>query len=253
MKKTLLVLTALLILSACSKKEETSPADTNVHITGNVKGFKKGKLFLTRVNDTAAVVLDTINIDGTSQFESHIKLDSPEMLYLVIDRVSSNSMDDNLPVFAQAGNIKIETSLDAFYFGAKVTGSKNHDLYTEFLTLKKRITDTNLDITEKELMARKKNNVAQIDSLEKSKKNNEARLYLATANFAVNHATFDIAPYLAVKEIPNINMKYLLMIEGKLSPEVKKSFYGKQLAKLIAYRKETEPAAAAPVAPAPAK
>ncbi len=87
MKKTLLALTALLILSACSKKEEAAPADTNVHITGNVKGFKKGKLFLTRVNDTAAVVLDTINIDGTSQFESHIKLDSPEMLYLVIDRV----------------------------------------------------------------------------------------------------------------------------------------------------------------------
>jgi len=253
MKKTLLALTAILLLASCGKNEEKAPEGTNVHISGNVKGFKKGRLFLTRLQDTTAVILDTINIDGNSAFETHIKLDSPEMLYLVIDRVSSNSMDDNLPIFAEAGNIKIDTKLDAFYYGAKITGSENQKLYEEFLSQKKRLTDANLELEKKGLEAQMSKNQVRMDSVQKARERNEVRIYLATANFAITHAGHDVAAYLAVHDIPNINIKYLLMINEKLSAKVKKSLYGTQLAQLIAYKKVNDPAPAAPVAPVAAK
>ena len=44
MKKTVLLFVAFSLFIAC-KKEETK-SDANLHITGNVKGIKQGKLYI---------------------------------------------------------------------------------------------------------------------------------------------------------------------------------------------------------------
>jgi hypothetical protein len=246
MKNLLLACVSVFMLVSCNNKEEQpAPEGTNVHITGNVKGFKQGRLYLARIVDTVATVLDTIDIKGNSAFTSHIKLDSPEMLYLFIDRVSTASIDDNLPVFAEPGNITIETTLDGFYANAKISGSENHRLYEEYLVNKKRINDRKLDLVKEQYEADIKKNVVLSDSINKKIDRSIVSMYLAAANFAVNHADKEIAAYLAVKEIPNINLKYLLMIEEKMPAKIKASLYGKQLAKLIEDRKKNDPVAAA--------
>jgi hypothetical protein len=245
MKNLLLACMALFILASCDKKEEAAaaPAGTNVHISGNVKGFKQGRLFLARIKDTVATVLDTIDIKGNSSFSSHLKLDSPEMLFLVIDRGSTNSMDDNLRFFVEPGDIKIETTLEAFYADAVITGSENQKLYEEFLQYKKRFTDKNVDLEEMQLNAELKKDFAKLDSVAGQKKRNTDKRFLATANYAFNHPDKEIAPYLAVYEIPEINVKYLIMIDDKLTPKIKASRYGKELKELIAYKKKNDPPA----------
>ena len=117
MKKIFLVAIAVFTLISCNKNEENS--DANVHITGDVKGLSQGKLYLQKIQDSALVMLDSIIVNGDSKFESHIKLDSPEMLYLFLDRGQTNSIDNNLPFFAEPGNIKIETTLKHFFADAK--------------------------------------------------------------------------------------------------------------------------------------
>src|SRR6478609_2570591 len=107
MRKTIIALFSILTISACSEKK----SDKNLHITGNIKGLKKGTLYIQRIVDTALVAIDTINIDGDSHFESDIDLKSPEMLYVFLDRGVTNSIDNNLPLFAEAGNINIDTEL----------------------------------------------------------------------------------------------------------------------------------------------
>jgi len=241
MKKIVLAFAALAILVACKKEDHS---DANVHIDGNIKGFKKGTLFIQRFRDTAMVNIDTIVINGDSRFESHLKLDSPEMLYLVIDRVKTNSVDDNLPFFAEPGTIKIETSKDAFFSQARITGSKNQKVYEEYLALRKRTVDDNLELVKKEFEARKENNKAALDSLSIKSEQNLKRRYLITANFALNHATTDVGPFLALSEIPDANIKYLDTIRKTMSPVVAKSHYGKMLTKYVADRKKE---AAAPV------
>jgi len=242
MKNTLLALSALILLVACNKEE--NHADANVHITGTIKGFKKGKLFIQRYADTALVNIDTIVIDGSPTFESHLKLDSPEMLYLVIDRVKTNSVDDNLQFFAEPGNIKIDTYLDKFYSAAKITGSKNQEVYQEFLAVKKRLTDANLDLVAKDIEARKSKNIAQLDSISLKSDQHLKRRYLYTANFALNNAKYEAGPYIALSEIPDANTKYLDTIRKSMTPQVAKSLYGKMLTKYVADRKKAE---AAPV------
>jgi hypothetical protein len=64
--------------------------------------------------------------------------------------------------------------------------------------------------------------------------------YLYTTNFAVNHADYDVAPYVAVAEIYDINLKYLDTIQKSMTPKVAKSLYGKKLNSLIQERKKLE-------------
>ena len=79
-----------------------------------------------------------------------------------------------------------------------------------------------------------------MDSIEQASSNNQKRKYLFTANFALNHKDFEIAPYLALSEIKDINLKYLDTIQKSMSPKVSKSLYGKQLIMLYNQRLKDE-------------
>lgn len=242
MKKILVVLAAVTLFAAC--KEEKDHGDANVHIAGNIKGFKKGRLFIKEAKDTALVTVDTIEVDGDSHFESHLKLDSPDMVYLVIDRGTTESIDDNLYFFAEPGNINIETTLDYFYSRAKITGSKNQDKLAEYEGFKKRYKDTNLELIKRNMEATKSGNKTRLDSIATANDANTKRSYLFTANFALNNAKYEVAPYITLKEIPDINTKYLDTIAKSMTPQVAKSKYGKLLTEYISQRKKQE---AAPV------
>lgn len=235
MKRSLLALMALVLLTACNNNDH---GDANLHITGNIKGLKQGKLYIQRVVDTALVAIDTIVINGKSSFESHLKIDSPEMLYLFLDRGQTNSIDNSLPFFAEPGNMKIETSNDEFFYRAKVTGSKNQKLYEDFQQMKTRFTNDNLALVEKNLEATKNSDVKQLDSIAAKADQLLRRRYLFTANFALNNAKSEIGPYIALSEIADVNIKYLDTIQKSMSPEVAKSLYGKMLTKYVAERKK---------------
>jgi len=238
MKKIFLAVIALITLIACDKKETVEGA--NVHITGNVEGLSQGKLYLQKIEDTTLVIIDSIQINGDSKFESHIKLDSPEMLYLALDRGQTNSIDNSLPFFAEPGNITIETTLKHFFADAKVKGSKNHDLWIEFKKINDQFNDENLVLMEKRLQNELKPNPTTTDSIETAYEKLLKRKYRYTAHFATTHGDAAIAPYLALSEIADINTTYLDTIQKSLTPEVAKSKYGKMLNQHIKERKAIE-------------
>lgn len=238
MKQILLALTALILLIACEKKDQHP--DTNLHISGNIKGLKKGTLYIQRFADTAMVAIDTIKINGNSSFESHLKIDGPEMLYLILDRGTTASIDNSLPFFAEPGNMKIEASNEEFFYRAKVTGSKNQKLYEDFMKVKNKFTNDNTALTAKNLEATMKGNVKQLDSVSDKTEKLIRRRYLYTANFAVTNAKHEIAPYLALSEIGDANIVLLDTIAKSMSPTVAKSRYGRMLTKYVAERKNAE-------------
>jgi hypothetical protein len=229
MKKSILTFVAILLIASCDKKEPKG----NLHITGNVKGLKEGTLYIQKVVDTALVAIDTIKIDGNSHFESDIDLKSPEMLYLFLDRGVSNSLDNNLMFFAEPGIINIETNLDGFLSGAKITGSKNQDLYEEYKKTTSRYKDENLSLIEKKFKAIKSKNLRAIDSINQLQDLNMKRKYLFAVNFAMNNKDHEIAPYIALAEVYDINIKYLDTIKNAMTPEVAESMYGKKLIQYI--------------------
>jgi len=211
-----------------------------MHLTGNIKGLKKGTLYVQKVTNNKLIALDTIAIDGNASFETDIELQSPQMLYLFLDRGVSNSLDNNLLFFAEPGNIHIETNLENYIANAKVTGSTNQDLYYEFKKVDNRFQDEELDLIEKKFKALKSNNTSEALKITAQQESNIKRKYLFATNFAMNNKDHEVAPYLALTEIYDINIKYLDTIQKAMSPKVAQSLYGKKLTEYIASIKKQQ-------------
>ncbi|MHC0442690.1 DUF4369 domain-containing protein [Flavobacterium sp. 3-210] len=237
MKKSIIAFAAIALLASCSKKNESPD---NLHITGNIKGLKKGTLYIQRIVDTSLVAIDSIKIDGNSAFERDIKLESPEMLYLFLDRGVTNSMDNNILFFAEPGNINIDTNLDNFIYSAKITGSKNQELYEEYKKINNRFNDESLALVEPRFKAMKRNDQKALDSINTKQDSNTKRKYLFATNFALNNKDHEIAPYIALAEIYDINVKFLDTIQKSMTPKVAQSLYGKKLTKYVADIKKQE-------------
>jgi hypothetical protein len=236
MRKTILAfVTATLLLSCAEKKSEK-----NFVLTGNIKGLQKGTLYIQRIVDTALVAIDTIIINGNSQFTSDFDLKSPEMLYLFLDRGVSNSLDNNIPFFAEPGKMTLETSLDFFTADVKITGSKNQALYDDYHKVVSRFIDQDLDLVEAKFKAYKEKNTEELEKIQTKQDAILKRKYLYTTNFAVNNGKYEVAPYVTLAEIYDINMKYLDTIQKTMSPKVAKSMYGKKLNDFITERKKQE-------------
>ena len=236
MKKILIAGISLITLIACNKNESGS----NLHLTGNIEGFSLGKLYIQKIQDNAFVVLDSIEIKGDSKFEFTIPLEEPEMLYLTLDRGQSNSTDNGLQFFAEKGKMNITSKLKAFYNEAKITGSKNQELFEEFNSFNSKFNDENLAITERRIKNQTTKSIASADSINTAFDRLKIRKYRYTANFASTHGEYEIAPYLAISEIADINIAYLDTIKKHLSPTVAKSKYGKMLDEHIKTRKASE-------------
>lgn len=230
MKKTIIAFVSLLILSSCGKNE----SKTNLHLTGTVKGLKKGTLYIQRMTDNKLVALDTIIINGDSKFESDLNIVSPEMLYLFLDRGVSNSLDNNISFFAEPGNMNIDTNLDSYIESAKITGSKNQDKFEEYKKINVRFRDENLDLITEKFNALKSNDQKALAEISAKQDRNITRKYLFATNFAINNKDYEVAPYIALSEIYDINIKYLDTIQKSMSPKVAQSLYGKKLTEYVA-------------------
>lgn len=236
MQKIKIALCSLVVLVSCAEKKSSK----DLQITGNIEGLKKGTLYIQRMKDTSLVAIDTIKINGDSHFATEINIDSPEMLYLFLDRGVSNSLDNNLAFFAEKGKINIESSLDFFNADAKITGSKNQELYEEYRKVVTRYVDQSLDLVKKRFEATKAKDNAALAKIQEEQDRITKIKYLYSTNFAVNHADYEVAPYVALAEIYDINLKYLDTIQKSMTPKITKSLYGKKLKELIDERRKTE-------------
>ncbi len=236
MKKLLLAIATIVFLISCNDKK----SNDNLELSVNIKGLRKGTLYIQKVVDTSLITLDTIKINGDSHFITHLKIDSPEMYYLVLDRGVTITKDNSMSFFAESGKMTIESSLEFFSSDAKITGSKNQKLYDEYRKIATQFVDQNMDLIQGKLNAYQSKNTSEINKIELKQNAILKRKYLYTTNFAVNNANYEIAPYVALAEISDINIKYLDTIKKCMTPKIAKSIYGKKLIDLIAERKKSE-------------
>jgi hypothetical protein len=233
MKKLLITVIALLSLISCGDKK----SDNQMHLTGNIKGLQAGKLYIQKMVDSNLVVVETINIDGDSHFETTIKISEPELYFLYLDRGVTNSLDNRLQFFAEPGDINIDTTLDNYLYNAKITGSKNNELLAENKQIVSRFNDEKLNLTALRFEALKAKNTTKVDSIDKRTEDIIKKTYLYNVNFALNNKEFEVAAFITVTEIYDVNMKYLDTIQKSMSPKVAQSFYGKKLTNLYNNRK----------------
>lgn len=235
MKKISFLFLIILTIAACSRQKES-----NLFVNAEVKGLKKGTLFLQKIEDTSLVNLDSVVVNGNSKVVLETYLESPEMLYLYLEKVDNNDYDDRIGFFADEGEVSIITNLEKFESEAKIVGSRNQEKLAEYQKMMQRFNDSNLDIIKENFEAQQAGDDEKLLELDQRYEKLLKRRYLYTVNYAINNKDLEIAPYLALSEVFDANIKYLDTIYTSLEPQVKKSKYGKALEEFIEERKKEE-------------
>ncbi len=234
MRHFLLIVLLFLTVIGCSTDME------KMNLTGTVKGLKKGTLLLQKFEDTVLVTVDSIIVDGNSDFSFSKKVESPEIYYLYVRLKDGTLRDDRITFFAENGNLNIKTNLKNFGSAAEVNGSKNDSILREYDKLKQRYVSKNLELIEQRFKTNKGKNDSLNLTIEQKQRALISSKYLATINFALNNKDQEVAPYLILSEAYNSNIKYLDTVYNALAPKIKDSKYGKELESFIVNRKKTD-------------
>ncbi|MDX1326481.1 MAG: DUF4369 domain-containing protein [Arenibacter sp.] len=232
MKKIFITGLIAAFIASCAGTSENT-----MTVTGKVKGLKKGTLYLQHIVDTSLVNIDSLTIKGEGNFTFSTEIESPEIFYLYLDKNDNNDINDRITFFGEPGEITINTSWNTFDLNAKVTGSESQDKLSEYQKVMSRFNTKNLEYIRASLNPENQNDPAKMDSLQDLSDKNVKRGYLFALNFAMNNTDSYVAPYIALKEVSDANIKYLDSINNSLSPAVANSKYGKELKKFIAEQK----------------
>ncbi|MDG1714067.1 DUF4369 domain-containing protein [Lacinutrix sp.] len=229
----LLILLSVCFLFSCGN--ETS--DTLI-VKGTIKGLKKGTVYLKKANDSTLAIIDSMLVGKDSNFRLQTTIESPEVFYLSLDK---NDSDENrITFFGDKGITEINTTLKQFTYDAEIKGSKQQETLEEYLSMNSKFKNKNLELIKESFEALKDNDTALINQTEKTYKNLEKRKYLYTVNFAISNNDSEVAPYLALTELYNANIKFLDIVNDTLTPRVKASNYGKELQRFIDKIKKEE-------------
>lgn len=232
MKKIVVLLVLFMAITACSKKE------SNLTVSGNVKGLKKGTIYLQKIEDTLLVSVDSVTIKGDANFVLEDYISSPQIMYLTLDKVDNENYDDRIEFFAEEGEMTINTTLKNFQGDATIEGSANQVKLAEFRKMMQRFNEQNLDLIQSNFEAQRDENEELLLEINVKYESLLKRKYLYTVNYAVNNKDLEIAPYLALSEVFDANIKYLDTIYNSLTPEVQKSQYGKDLKDFLKERRD---------------
>ena len=230
---------SLIFLMGC--QSNSKPSGLMMHVGGKVDGLRKGTLFLQKILDSTLVNVDSLVINGEPEFEFRTEIESPEIYYLYLSKDDGDTLNDRIMFFAEKGEITINTLLKTFESSAKVSGSENQELLQDYRKIARQFNAKNLEYIKAYISAGNSSNDSNsVDSIQKAMDNLLKRRYLYALNFASSNGDKVIAPYIALTEVSDANIKFLDTVASKLTEEVKISKYGKLLINLISQRKEIE-------------
>ena len=225
MKKFISYLIVSLVLIACAESEE----ENKMIVAGNIKGLKKGTLYLQHIPDTALVNVDSLEIQGDGRFEFETALQSPEIFFLYLDKADNNEFNDRITFFGEPGTISINTSWNTFETKAVIDGSETQKKMEEYQEIMNKFHTQSLELMRAAADPDIQADSTALDSVQKRSDKVVLRGYLYTLNFALNNKDSYLTPYLALTEVANANPVYLDSIYNSLTPEVAESKYGIKL------------------------
>ena len=206
-------------------------------VQGQIKGLKKGKLYLQKMKDTLLVSVDSVALKGTDVFELKDFVESPVLYYLTFD---GNTTDKRILFFGEEGTITINDNVEKFGLSPEISGSKNQEVLDKFEKVSRRFQDERLEFIKKDFEAKKAEDDELIKKVEDDYKKLVRRRVLYTANFAISNADYEAAPYIALTELYDASLPLLDTVNAAFSEKIKNSVYGKRYQEYLENIKKKE-------------
>ncbi len=231
MKKIVSCIVIIAFLASCSKEKTGSMV-----VNGNIDGLKKGTVYLQKIKDTLLISVDSVQLNGNSNFVLVDEITSPEIYYITLDKKENEKIE----FFGENGEITVNSKLAKLTTSVKISGSKNQELLDQYYNMIKQFRGKELDFIKSKFEAQRDNNDSLLLNLEKEEASLIKRKYYYSTNFAIQNNDKEVAPYIALTELYNANIKLLDTINNRLSENIKTSKYGLKLDKFIKTIKTNE-------------
>ncbi|RDY57677.1 DUF4369 domain-containing protein [Flagellimonas nanhaiensis] len=228
MKRILFFLVLGILVFSCKKSTENS-----MIVSGNIKGLKKGTLFLQQFKDSSLVSLDSLEIKGDGTFSFSKEISEPDVFYLYLDKQDNNDINDRIVFFGEPGEITINTSWNTFDIDPEVFGSESHEKFTEFNEMFSKFNIKDLELSQLAMLPQFQEDSLAMDSIQQKMDQNIVNRYRYAINFGLNNGDSHVTPYLMLNAAKEANPKYLDSVYETLSPDVAASKYGKALKKYL--------------------
>ena len=209
------IILLLLIFSSCTE-------NTNFQLKADINGLKKGTILLTKSSNDEEVILDSINVNGSSEFTLSSYLHEPEVLKLKL--IKSGIHDDEVEFFANEGIMSFNTSLKRFSYEAKFEGSAQQDKFQEFKEMMSKFNEENLKLIKRQIESI--DDIEEIKIIQNELNSLQKREVLYIVNFSLNNKENEISPYIILKYKNAINTKYLEKAYNSLDNNIRNSKYG---------------------------
>ncbi len=233
MKRILFVVLLGIIVVSCEKSTENT-----MLVNGNIKGLKKGTLYLQQFQDSTLVVLDSLEIQGDGKFSFSEEVQNPDIFYLYLKKKDNNDINDRITFFGEPGTITINTAWNTFDTNVEITGSKSQEKLEEYYEMASKFNIRELSLVQQASLPQFQEDSTALDSLQRLVDQNTINRYRYALNFGLNNGSSYATPYIMMTEASDANPKYLDSIYKVLSPEVASSKYGKAFREFLGTKKD---------------
>lgn len=233
MKRILFVVLLGIIVVSCEKSTENT-----MLVNGNIKGLKKGTLYLQQFQDSTLVVLDSLEIQGDGKFSFSEEVENPDIFYLYLKKKDNNDINDRITFFGEPGTITINTAWNTFDTNVEITGSKSQEKLEEYYEMASKFNIRELSLVQQASLPQFPEDSTALDSLQRLVDQNTINRYRYALNFGLNNGSSYATPYIMMTEASDANPKYLDSIYKVLSPEVASSKYGKAFREFLDTKKD---------------
>ena len=222
--KKYFVLFLVAIVTGCSNNKK----EMNLNVI--INGFKKGNIYLQKIQDSTLINIDSIFIENNKSIVLKHQINSPQIFFINLD---ISKKDNRIEFFGEEGDITIKTNLKNFSSEFEVSGSYNDSIYRKYLNIIKQFNYRRLDLIKKSFEMSQSKELDSIKLIESEIENLNKRQYLYSLNYAVTNGNSHVAPFIALNEFSQGGKVLLDTIKNSLSKDVLSSKYGTMLKKTI--------------------
>ena len=223
MKKYFFLFLVALVTGCSNNKKEM-----NLNVI--INGFKKGNIYLQKIQDSTLINIDSIFIENNKSIVLKHQINSPQIFFI---NLGISKKDNRIEFFGEEGDITIKTNLKNFSSEFEVSGSYNDSIYRKYLNIIKQFNYRRLDLIKKSFELSQSKKLDSIKLIESEIENLNKRQYLYSLNYAVTNGNSHVAPFIALNEFSQGGKVLLDTIKNSLSKDVLSSKYGAMLKKPI--------------------
>ncbi|WP_320017845.1 TlpA disulfide reductase family protein [Labilibaculum manganireducens] len=212
MKKIFIAIAAIgLFLGSCTSKDQYK-------LTGKVEGMTEGKVYLSKLQDNKLEKTDSTEMTATGfSFEGTVA--SPDLYYLELE-----GQRGAIQLFLENTAITVDANVENLR-EAKVTGSLNQDVLTNFGALQKGFQEKQQALySEYQKAAEAKNQVA-MDSIEAEFNKSEADKFTASKEFLKLNGNTAAAAFVAYRIASPLEVAEMEEVYAVLGENALKSSY----------------------------